>query len=217
MEIHSLDSPTHSFANENAFDEAMKLPSTKNEPFVELLLSEYANWSAEIMSLLQKNGEDHLQLLLDVIAFSIVDRNEAAMLWGYSLDVAYVDSLQSVRLKQSDDFLSYKDAKRLQAVCLYRIDDVVSVCMVHPKDEASLQEIRNALGCEISPLFGLPDQIEQAIELSYGLGGGCKKAQQITESLPDAIDDGTLEAPAEHMEQQAISSMFKAKKKKRRR
>ena len=67
-------------------------------------------------------------------------------------------------------------ARRHRAIPLYRLGDVATVAMADPRNEASITAIAKRLGCPVSPVFSLEDEIEGAIRVHFETTQGIDNA-----------------------------------------
>jgi type IV pilus assembly protein PilB len=115
----------------------------------------------------QEHGHDSLDLLQALIGQNLLPKDEACRLWADSLGTAYVDVLASVITDEAVEKIPQGIARKVQAIGLYVIDGVLTVAMAKPDDEDMVRRLRQIVQLPLSPVFGLPGEIENAIAIQY--------------------------------------------------
>ncbi len=142
--------------------------SPGNKPFLQTLRHQpYFDFGRELTALVQEHGHDSLDLLQALIGQNLLPKDEACRLWADSLGTAYVDVLASVITDEAVEKIPQGIARKVQAIGLYVIDGVLTVAMAKPDDEDMVRRLRQIVQLPLSPVFGLPGEIENAIAIQY--------------------------------------------------
>jgi hypothetical protein len=69
-----------------------------------------------------------------------------------------------------------------------KIQNIITLVMVDPFDEAALSEVEKATGCKVQPFVGILSDILKAVEKYYGINVGYDDLKKHRESAPLFID-----------------------------
>ncbi len=118
-----------------------------------------------------------------------VDRQSLAKLWADSLGVSCVDLnktlFQAAALKQ----LSAAGARRTQAIPIYQFGDTLTVAMAEPTNASILQMLEQSVGGPVSPVFALPEDIDDAIEIQYEEASELQSLSGSIARVADGVED----------------------------
>lgn len=129
---------------------------------------------------------DHLQALIDQ---KLLTKEEACRRWADSIGIAYVDVLASVITDEAVEKIPAEIAAKMRAIGLYYIDNVLTVAMSNPEDQAAVRRLQLIVGVPISPVFALPVEIDDAISIQYST------EKTISESLMDLENSDLIRNP----------------------
>ncbi len=156
-----------------------------NKAFLQALRAlPYFDFEREAATLAARHGHGTLDFLQALITEKLLPKDEACRLWATSIGHAYVDVLASVITADAIEKIPQAIAQKVQAIGLYLIDGVLTVAMARPEDEEMVRRLRQIVQLPISPVFGLPCEIENAIAIQY-----CTE-QSLTEILGEAERSG---------------------------
>jgi len=130
-----------------------------------------------LRSLHMKHGSADLEFLQLIVETRIVEKDRACRLWGDAIGFAYVDPLASLVTPEAIGQIPKAITRKGMALPLYLINDVLTVAMANPADEALVRRLENISLHQVSPVFALPVEILDAIEIHYA------SADEITESI----------------------------------
>lgn len=106
----------------------------------------------------------HLQAIIDR---RILTKEEACRLWSNSIGIAYVDVLASAITDEAIAKIPFTVAKKVKAIGLYLIDDVLTVALGTPEDKELVRRLEHIAQVQVSPVFCLPCEIDDAISIQY--------------------------------------------------
>lgn len=159
--------------------------SPANKAFLQALRAlPYFDFEREAAALAARHGHGTLEFLQALIAEKLLPKDEACRLWATGIGHAYVDVLASVITEEAIEKIPQSIAQKVQAIGLYLIDGVLTVAMAQPDSEETVRRLRQIVQLPISPVFGLPCEIENAIAIQY-----CTE-QSLTEILNEAERSG---------------------------
>lgn len=143
-------------------------PPSENKRFLERLpLVPSFNSASKLAELVTQHGESGLDLLQAVIDQQIATKNDACRAWADALGVAYVDVLASLVSEEAVAMIPADVARKIRVIPLYVIDDVLTVAMAQPEDSVTLRRLEQIVAMTISPVFGLPCEIEHVVNVQY--------------------------------------------------
>lgn len=141
----------------------------RNSKFLELLLEEVPSSTAEdeIEQVLDTHEGFTLEMLERLIASEIVSKDVACRIWGKSIGYAYVDPIVTIVTAEALEKVPLDIARKGRALGLYVVNNVMTVATADPDDAGLLKNLQNIAQIEISPVFSLPSEISDAIEIHY--------------------------------------------------
>ena len=102
-----------------------------------------------------------------LIREKLISQHKACKLWADSLSLAYVDPISSLVMPEALEKIPHNIALKTGVLPLYRIDAHLTVAMSDPFNESTMRRLEGISGLRISPVFALPCQIRDAIEVHY--------------------------------------------------
>ncbi len=117
--------------------------------------------------LIKKHGTNNIDLVEAVIIAGLLDHTTACRLWSQCIDVAYNDPFNTVIMPEAVALVPAEIARKAQVLPLYVLEGVLTVAMADPKDAALRKRLEGISGLKISPMFSLPAEIHDAIEVHY--------------------------------------------------
>lgn len=169
------------------------MPSSDvNKAFLDALHTlPYFDFEREATALASQHGHGTLAFLEALIEQKLLPKDEACRLWATSIGHAYVDVMASVITEEAVGKIPLPIAQKAQAIGLYLIDGVLTVAMTRPDDDDMVRRLGQIVQSPISPIFGLPCEITNAIAIQY-----CSE-KSLSETLGEAERSGlTLETNA---------------------
>lgn len=142
-------------------------PPSESKRFLERLpLAPSFTGAGKLAELVTQLGTD-LDLLQAVIDQQIATKNDACRAWADALGVAYVDVLASLISEEAVAMIPADVARKIRVIPLYVIDDVLTVAMAQPEDTVTLRRLEQIVAMPVSPVFGLPCEIEHVVNVQY--------------------------------------------------
>ncbi len=165
------------------------MPKKPDTDFVSLVQAR-PNFDAvpELLALAERHGNG-LPLLQAVIAENIMVKDDACRLWAQSLGCAYVDPFASIITDHATDSIPIEIAKKTHALGLYIISGVLTTAMANPEDEALVKRLSQIAQMPISPVFALPEDIDDAILIQYS------SEKNLEDSLNELEKSGLFNQP----------------------
>ncbi|MBX3749788.1 MAG: type II/IV secretion system protein [Opitutaceae bacterium] len=142
--------------------------SPANKAFLQALRAlPYFDFEREAAALASRHGHGTLDFLEALITEKLLPKDEACRLWATAIGHAYVDVLASVITEEAVEKIPQAIAQKVKAIGLYLIDGTLTVAMARPDDEEMVRRLRQIVQVPVSPVFGLPCEIENAIAIQY--------------------------------------------------
>ncbi len=138
-----------------------------NEAFLEALRQSDAIPKAALERLVDRHHGGTLELLRAVIQDGYLGKSRACQMWGDSIGKAYVDPFELIVSREAVNSIPYEIATKKTVLGLYRFGNVLSVALPDPYDVEFLERLEKIVQGPVSPLFGLPSEIETAIAIQY--------------------------------------------------
>jgi type IV pilus assembly protein PilB len=139
-----------------------------NQKFLELLLASSRHLvSGAVQPYLIRHGGPTLAFLEALIRAELVAKDAACRIWGDSLGIAYVNPLVSVVTADALAKLPREIVVKAQVIGLFIIEGTLTVAMATPEDKVLVERLSAIAGCPLSPVFALPEEIRDAINLHY--------------------------------------------------
>jgi len=110
---------------------------------------------------------DGTELLEAVIQRKLLPKDDACKYWADALQVAYVDPFASVITEAAVTKLPVDVALKARAIGLYIFGGALTVAMTDPKDTELVRRLSLVAQMPVSPVFGLPNEIDDAIAVHY--------------------------------------------------
>jgi type II secretory ATPase GspE/PulE/Tfp pilus assembly ATPase PilB-like protein len=145
-------------------------PKQKNSTFLEQVarLPHFGVGEKLLLDVLgQQHGHGTLAHLQAMVEQKLLPKEEACRLWSNSIKIAYVDVLASAITEEAVLKIPVEIAKKVTAIGLYVIDGVLTVAMPTPEDTALVNRLQQIAQIPVSPVFCLPNEIQDAISIQY--------------------------------------------------
>jgi len=156
--------------------------------FVELLNEAGKIESVLLNQLVAKFKKDHSGLLLEIIEKGYMRKDPVGELWARANNTTYVDPLSINITYPEGERIPLEMAKKIQAIGLYEFDGYVTMVMNDPMNRNLVESLERYLQKRVSPVFGLPEDIDKAIDISYQTSISFDQALKSLEALTDGID-----------------------------
>ena len=124
------------------------------------------DFAGEIANLAARFG-DTPAFIQAVIDEKFLIKDEACRHWADSMNVAYVDPFASVITDEAIEKIPMEVAKKVKAIGLYVLNGVLTVAMATPADADLLRRLAQIAQMQLSPVFALQRDIEDAISIHY--------------------------------------------------
>lgn len=144
-----------------------EIPIIRNPEFFKLLISQGLLSETDSQNLLRKFNGNHIAALVYLVQGSVTKKEKLCKLWADSLGFAYVDPEKSLIQYAAVQKLPEKFAKKFNVIPLYQFGDAITLATADPGNRAMLSQVEGAAKVPASPVFSLPDDIEDAIEIYY--------------------------------------------------
>ncbi len=139
----------------------------ENTAFLEKLRSHGSIPEAQFDTYIGRHKDSPFDLLRAVIEDGYVPKSTASQYWGDSIGKTYVDPFEVVISREAVDMIPYEIARKKTVLGLYRFGEVLTVLMADPNDTTFINQLERITQGPVSPLFGLPWEIETAISIQY--------------------------------------------------
>ena len=133
------------------------------------------DYAGELQALANRHG-DSAALVQAVIDEKMLPKDDACRFWADSMNVAYVDPFASVITDEAIGRLPVEVAKKVKAIGLYVLNNVLTVAMVSPLDADLVRRLSQIAQVPVSPVFALPREIEDAIAIHYCTDKGLEES-----------------------------------------
>ncbi|MGF1482827.1 MAG: GspE/PulE family protein [Opitutales bacterium] len=134
----------------------------------------------------RKHGRGTLEMAEALVVEDVLNHTEVCRIWGDSVNCAYVDLLKTVVTNEALGKLPVQIARKAQALPLYVINDVLTVAVSTPEDTALLRRLEGISGMPVSPVFALPTEVRDSIEVYYS------SDKDVTAILSELSESGKL-------------------------
>ncbi|HTB63438.1 MAG TPA: GspE/PulE family protein [Opitutales bacterium] len=164
--------------------------------FAELLREKHPMTAdKDLGRLVKKHGENSIELVEAVIIAGMLSHTAASRLWSEIIGIAYIDPFNTVITPEAIGLIPAEIARKAQALPLYVLDGVLTVALPDPLDASMKKRLEGITGHKISPMFALPAEIHDAIEVHYSSD---KDIEAIVKELEDTGEVVALQlSPAE--------------------
>ncbi len=148
----------------------------KNSPFIERIraLPHFAAGN-ELDALVERHGVTTM-LVQAVIDEKLLSKDDACRYWADAANVAYVDPFASVITEEAVEKIPVEVAKKVKAIGLYALDGVLTVAMAAPDDAELVRRLAQIAKMQVSAVFALPREIEDAISVHYSNEKGLEES-----------------------------------------
>lgn len=116
---------------------------------------------------LQYAAEGTLALVEYLITESHVPKSIGTRLWTNRIRFAYVDPVSTIISKEAIASVPMEIARKGNVMPLYEIEGALTVAMPDPTDSELVRRLEAITGKQISPVFCLTREVQDAIELHY--------------------------------------------------
>ncbi len=123
------------------------------------------SYATELLLLSQRYSK--LPLVEAVIQKKILSKDDACRCWADAMQVAYVDPFASVVTEAAVAKLPAEVAEKARAIGLYIFGGALTVAMADPLDAELVRRLTLVAQMPVSPVFGLPREIDDAIAVHY--------------------------------------------------
>jgi type IV pilus assembly protein PilB len=143
------------------------IPNIANPEFLKLLISKGIIVERDSRNLLDKFQGNALAILIYFIQRGVSNKDELCKLWASSIGFAYVDLDKTLIQHNIVAKLPERFAKRERIIAIYQLGEAITVATSDPGNRIVLMEAEEVARCPVSPVFSLPQDIEDAIEIEY--------------------------------------------------
>ena len=144
---------------------------------------------------------DSLNGVEDTVLKGLIGKRQAGELWANKIGVAYLDPIQSVITEEALDLIPEEIARKAGVLPLYFLNNVLTVSTSDPNNEELIRRLKFISGHKISPIFGFPSEIRDAIEIHYAseedVNTYIKRFQEQNKGVLDDLDELEIEHLAE--------------------
>jgi type II secretory ATPase GspE/PulE/Tfp pilus assembly ATPase PilB-like protein len=137
----------------------------------------------------------------DSVLKGLIGKRQAGELWANRIGIAYLDPIQSVITEEALSLIPEEIARKAQILPLYFLNNVLTISSSDPKNEEMLRRLKFICGHDVSPIFGFPSEIKDAIDIHYAseedVASYIKRFQDQNKGILDNLDDLELDHLAE--------------------
>ena len=190
---------------EQLFKSKLKKKSRKSgtkQTFEELIKTVDPSIPQETRIILKEYLEtDSLKGVEDAVLKGLVGKRQAGELWANNLGVAYLDPIMSVVTDNALALVPEEVARKVTVLPLYFLNNVLTVSTSEPKNKELLRRLKFISGHEVSPIFGFPSEIKDAIDIHYAseedVNTYIKRFQEQNKGVLENLDEVELDQLAE--------------------
>jgi type IV pilus assembly protein PilB len=165
-----------------------------NNAFLDLVReTPHFDFEAELTATGRDHGTGTVTQLQALIDKRLLTKDEACRLWANSIGIAYVDVLASAITDEAVEKIPLAIAKKVTAIGLYVIDDVLTVALGSPEDKDVVRRLEQITQMTISPVFCLPCEIADAISIQYSTEKTLVDSLAELERSPDFTNEHRLD------------------------
>lgn len=165
------------------------MSNPRSEQFLQSVLDLPSfSWKREVKELHDRLG-DAPELVQAIVDSRYVGKDDACKLWADSMEVAYVDPFASVITDEAISLLPVEIAKKARVIGLYVVNDVLTVAAATPNDSELMRRLGQIAQVQVSPVFALPREIEDAISIHYST------EKNLEESLSELEQSSLFDRP----------------------
>ena len=179
-------------------------PKPNNNTFLELVgaLPNFGIGEKMMLDVLgQQHGHGTVAQLQAIIEQKLLSKEEACRQWANSINIAYVDVLASTVTEEAVGKIPVEIARKIKAIGLYIIDGVLTVALASPEDAVLVQRLQQITQITVSPVFCLPNEIEDAISIHYST------EKTLTESLGELERSDLLRQSGTNQPQPSLDTL----------
>lgn len=137
----------------------------------------------------------------DTVLKGLIGKRQGGELWANTLGVAYLDPIQSVITEEALNMIPEEIARKAGVLPLYFLNNVLTISTSDPNNEELIRRLKFISGHSISPIFGFPSEIRDAIEIHYAseedVNSFIKRFQEQNKGILENLDELELEHMAE--------------------
>jgi type IV pilus assembly protein PilB len=162
------------------------LLATKNEKFFELLLEKDLLTKEDVFKLSKIYKGDSFAIfkrLCQGFRGGAANKFELGIIWGDSIGFSFVELGKTLFQSEVVHQLPEKFARKNKIIPIYQFGDIVTLATANPRDASVLANAESIINKKVSPVFALPEEIEDAIEIHYQSAG-------VLENLTKGLVDG---------------------------
>ncbi len=140
----------------------------KQSRFLELLKLVHPPIPEENLKLLDEAVRSgSLGGLEDAVRKGLISQQQAGELWATNIGIAYVNPLESIVTPEALGIITEEIARKAVIIPLYVIENTLTFATDTPRDQKMLKRIEAIAGIPVSPVFALPSQIRDGLEIYY--------------------------------------------------
>ena len=151
----------------------------------------------DLVRLVKKHGDNNIELVEAVIVAGLLTHTVACRIWSECIGIAYIDPFNTVIMPDAIGLIPAEIARKAQVLPLYVLEGVLTVALPDPLDAAMRKRLEGITGLPISPMFALPTEIHDAIEVHYSSD---KDIEAIVKELEDTGEVVALKLSAAELE-----------------
>lgn len=154
-------------------------------------------WDLDRM--LQEVKHEALEFAQLLVRDEWLDREVAGGIMGSINGCTYVNLSHTLFQKELLEKMPRELAEKVQAIPIYRLGKAVTVAMSHPELPDQVSMLEQVLMLPVSPVFSFPDELSQAIKVSYESSAGIDSlVKQLHYDLLKTLDMDALVAGKEN-------------------
>lgn len=139
----------------------------KSEKFLALVEETEKIEPETLSAMANKYKDNHSSLLLEIVDKGYLRSDVAGELWARAIGSTFVDPMSINISCDGEATLPLEMAKRVNAIPLYEFNGYITLAMEDPMNRQVVESLERYLQHRVSPVFALPQDIEQAIGLHY--------------------------------------------------
>lgn len=143
------------------------LPHIHNDQFIQTIVSEKILTEENVRKILLQHNENALAVLSHLVQEREDRKQDLCRFWGDAIGKSYVDIEKTLFQHDIVQKLPAEFARKNKMIPLYQMGDVVTVATADPVNLFVIEEAERLIGHPLSPVFALPADIEDAIEVEY--------------------------------------------------
>ncbi len=160
----------------------------KSEKFLQLVEETEKIEPETLSAMANKYKDNHSALLLEIVDKGYLRSDVAGELWARAIGSTFVDPMSINISCDGERTLPLDMAKRVKAIPLYEFNGYITLAMEDPMNRQIVESLERYLQYRVSPVFALPQDIEQAIGLHYNTDLSFDSALEELEVLSNGGD-----------------------------